>query len=83
MNDLDEYAIRKKEMGARFKRFRELMEKTHLDLQNEADDPEINIGRISFFEYGGIIPDIVFIQYFTEEYGLNLTWLVKGTGPIF
>jgi hypothetical protein len=34
-------------------------------------------------EIGAIIPDILFIQYFTENYGLNLTWLVKGTGKPF
>jgi hypothetical protein len=83
MCDLDEYVQQKKEMGQRFKKFRELMGKSKEEMEQEANHPLIMTERIKLFEYGAIIPDIIFMQYFTEEYGLNLTWLVKGTGFLF
>lgn len=83
MCDLDEYVQQKKEMGQRFKKFRELMGKSKNEMEQEANHPLIMTERIKMVEYGAIIPDIIFMQYFTEEYGLNLTWLVKGTGFLF
>ena len=83
MCDLDEYAKQKKAMGKRFKQFRELVEKSKIQMEQEANHPLIKAKKINQFEYGAIIPDIIFIQYFTEEYGLNLTWLVTGSGFIF
>ena len=83
MNDLDEYVQQKKEIGQRFKKFRELVGKSKKEMEQEANHPLIMTERIKLFEYGAIIPDIIFMQYFTEEYGLNLTWLVKGTGLLF
>jgi transcriptional regulator with XRE-family HTH domain len=83
MNDLDEYVQQKKEIGQRFKKFRELMGKSKKEMEQEANHPLIMTERIKLFEYGAIIPDIIFMQYFTEEYGLNLTWLVKGRGLLF
>jgi transcriptional regulator with XRE-family HTH domain len=83
MNDLDEYVQQKKEMGQRFKKFRELMGKSRNEIEQEANHRLIMTERIKMFEYGVIVPDIMFIQYFTEEYGLNLTWLVKGIGSLF
>ena len=83
MNDLDEYFQQKKAMGKRFKQFRELVGKSKKEIEQEANHPLIMEERINMFEYGAIIPDIIFMQYFTEEYGLNLTWLVKGSGFIF
>jgi len=83
MCDLDEYAKQKKAMGKRFKQFRELVEKSKIQMEQEANLPLIKAEKIKQFEYGAIIPDIIFIQYFTEEYGLNLTWLVTGGGFLF
>ena len=83
MNDLDEYVKQKKAMGQRFKQFRELVEKSKIQMEQEANHPLIKAERINQFEYGAIIPDIIFIQYFTEDYGLNLTWLVTGVGFLF
>ena len=83
MNNLDEYVQQKKEMGKRFKNFRELMGKSIDEIEQEANHALIMTERIKMFEYGAIIPDIIFIHYFTEEYGLNLNWLVKNHGPIF
>jgi transcriptional regulator with XRE-family HTH domain len=83
MHDLDDYVQQKKAMGHRFKQFRELIGKSRKELVEEAEEPLIMEQRIKMFEYGAIIPDIIFIQHFTEEYGLNLTWLVIGAGSIF
>ncbi len=80
MNDLDEYFKQKKAMGRRFKQFRELLGKSRKEIEDEANFLLIQEQRIKMVEIGAIIPDILFIQYFTENYGLNLTWLVKGTG---
>jgi hypothetical protein len=83
MDDIDEYFQQKKEMGKRFKQFRDLVGKSKTELEQETNQPLIQEERIKMVEYGAIIPDIIFIQYFTEEYGLNLTWLVKGSGLLF
>jgi transcriptional regulator with XRE-family HTH domain len=83
MNDLDEYFQQKKAMGKRFKQFREMLGKSRKEFEAEANDLLIQEQRIKMVEIGAIIPDIFFIQYFTENYGLNLTWLVKGTGKPF
>jgi transcriptional regulator with XRE-family HTH domain len=83
MNYLDEYVKQKKAIGKRFKQFRELVGKSQKEMEQEANDPLIMTERINMFEHGAISPDIIFMQYFTEEYGLNLTWLVKGSGFIF
>ncbi len=80
MCDLDEYFQQKKAMGKRFKQFRELLGKSRKEIEDEANFLLIQEQRIKMVEIGAIIPDILFIQYFTENYGLNLTWLVKGTG---
>jgi transcriptional regulator with XRE-family HTH domain len=83
MNGLDDYVKNKKAMGKRFKQFRELIGKSKQELADEAEEALIMDERINLFEKGAIIPDIIFIRYFTEEYGLNLTWLVKGSGKPF
>ncbi len=83
MCDLDEYFKQKKAMGRRFKQFRELLGKSRKEIEDEANFLLIQEQRIKMVEIGAIIPDILFIQYFTENYGLNLTWLVKGTGEPF
>jgi transcriptional regulator with XRE-family HTH domain len=83
MCDLDEYFKQKKAMGRRFKQFREMLGKSRKEIEDEANFLLIQEQRIKMVEIGAIIPDILFIQYFTENYGLNLTWLVKGTGEPF
>ncbi len=83
MCDLDEYFEQKKAMGQRFKQFREMLGKSRKEIEDEANFLLVQEQRIKMFEIGAIIPDILFIQYFTENFGLNLTWLVKGTGEPF
>ena len=82
-DDMDAYFYQKQAIGQRFKQFRQLLGISRKEMEKEANEPMIQEQRIKLLEKGTFIPDILFIQYFTEEYGLNLTWLVKGIGPIF
>jgi len=83
MNDLGDHYQQKKEIGQRFKQFRETLGKSQKELEKEANNPLIQVVRINMLDLGVFIPDIIFIQYFTETYGLNLTWLVTGAGKPF
>ena len=80
MNDLGDHYQQKKEIGQRFKQFREMLGKSKKELEQEANNPLIQVPRINMLELGVFIPDIIFIQYFTAKYGLDLTWLVTGVG---
>jgi len=82
-NAMDDYFHQKQEIGHRFKQFREMLGKSIKKIVKDANEPIIQEQRIKLVEKGAFLPDIIFIQYFTEEYGLNLTWLVKGIEPIF
>lgn len=70
----------KKEIGDRFRIFRQLVLKTRREFADEASLPEEYIAQI---EWGAVIPGILSIEYYYKEYGLNLTWLVSGDGNIF
>ena len=82
-NDMDAYFAQKQAIGQRFKQFRELLGITIKKMVKEANDPLIQEQRIKLLEKGAFIPDIIFINYFIEVYGLNLPWLVTGIGPMF
>lgn len=83
MNRLDSDNGQIKAIGKRFQQFRNVIGKSTPRLEKEAKKLGIKEARIKLIEKGIIIPNIVFIQYFTEEYGLNLTWLVTGDGNMF
>jgi len=70
MNDLDEYVQQKKEIGQRFKKFRELMGKTKKEMEQEANHPLIMTEKIKLFEYGAIIPDIINLKIGDRKNGL-------------
>jgi transcriptional regulator with XRE-family HTH domain len=70
----------KKEIGDRFRIFRQLVLKTKREFANESSLPEDYIAQI---EWGDVLPGILSIEYFCKEYGLNLTWLVTGEDRIF
>ena len=70
----------KKEIGDRFRIFRQLVLKSRAEFANEASLPEDYIAQI---EWGTVIPGLLSIEYYYKEYGLNLTWLVSGDGNIF
>ena len=80
MTDLDLYVKHKKEMGKRFKYFRILLFKTHAEL---AEETGFTKQDIHFFELGAVFPDFRFLDYFSQKYGLSLTWISSGAGPIF
>jgi hypothetical protein len=70
----------KKDIGNRFRIFRQLVLKTRGEFADEASLPEEYITQI---EWGTVIPGILSIEYFYKEYGLNLTWLISGEENIF
>jgi hypothetical protein len=77
---LDEYFEQKKAVSLRFKLFREILFQSVNELSGETG---ISEEQIKLVETGAIIPNIMFIEIFVREYGLNLTWLVSGNGNIF
>ena len=83
MQNYNDYEPLKRAIGKRFKFFRQLMSKSRKDFEDEANNMEIAEERIAFIEKSVTVPNIIFIQYFTEEYGLSLTWLVTGRGKMF
>jgi hypothetical protein len=80
MNDPDLYFQHKKEMGKRFMDFRILLFKSLEELATETGYPA---EKIHLLELGAIFPDFQFLDYFSGKYGLSLTWISTGVGPIF
>jgi hypothetical protein len=70
----------KREIGKRFRVFRQLVLRTRAEFAEEASLPEEYIAQI---EWGTVLPGILSVEYFYKEYGLNVTWLVSGEGHIF
>jgi transcriptional regulator with XRE-family HTH domain len=77
---LNDYFRKREEIGERFRIFRLLLQKSQEDFSNETLREMSEIQRI---ENGTFIPDIEFIGYFCDEYGLNIIWLVYGKENIF
>ena len=81
----DKYNHKKKQIGFRFYKFRRLLGKSREEMNQEGIE---NVTlfynkKIENIEGGIAMPDIFLNQYLIEEYGLNLTWLVTGSGRIF
>jgi hypothetical protein len=70
----------KKEIGNRFRIFRQLVLRTRTEFAEEASLPEEYIAQI---EWGTVLPGILSTEFFYKEYGLSITWLVSGEGNIF
>ena len=77
MNKID---IDKVEIGARFKVFREIIDRTPEQL---AADLEAPVSEIMAIEDGRIFPKIVYLYYFYGHYGLNINWLIGNVGTMF
>lgn len=77
---LKKIILENKEIGARFKFFRQVSGKTRADFSREAGYPE---EYILLIEKGKASPYLSLIEYFCSHYGLNLSWLVTGKGKIF
>ncbi len=65
----------KKEIGNRFRRFREAVKKTQAQL---AEELNIYQSTITNMECGKTFPGIKYLKYFNEKYSLNSNWLITG-----
>lgn len=70
----------KKVIGIRFKIFREIIDRTQAQLASELGVVQSEINDI---EAGRIFPDIAYLHYLYEEYGLNINWLMGKVGGMF
>lgn len=70
----------KKEVGRRFKRFREAIGKTQTQLAKELDVYQSTITNI---EVGKTFPSLKYLHYFHLNYNLNTNWLLSDVGEIF
>ncbi len=70
----------KKEVGSRFKRFREAIGKTQTQL---ADELMVYQSTITNIEVGKTFPNIKYLHYFHRQYRLNANWLLNERGDIF
>lgn len=74
------FNFNKVEVGARFKVFREIIDKTPSQLAEELDTHESEIKNI---EDGHTFPEIIYLHYLYKEYGLNINWLLGNIGDMF
>jgi DNA-binding XRE family transcriptional regulator len=70
----------KKEIGQRFKRFREAICKTQTQLAKELNVYQSTITNI---EVGKTFPSIKYLHRFFHTYRLNTNWLLGNKGDIF
>ena len=68
-----------REIGRRFRLFREAMKKTPHEFEDETGFPR---GYVLLFEKGEAGTFLRFIEHFYSRYHLNLTWLVRGKGEM-
>ncbi len=69
----------KKEIGKRFKKFRESIGKSQTQLAKELNLYQSTITNI---EVGKTFPNIKYLQYFFLTYGLNANWLMNNSGEM-
>jgi transcriptional regulator with XRE-family HTH domain len=76
--DIKNTALRK-EIGRRFKEFREAIKKSQDELSNEL---KVCQTTITSFETGKCFPGITIQNYLNRQYHLNLNWLLSGSGEM-
>ena len=69
----------KKQMGSRFKIFRQTIGKTQKQL---ADELKLYQSTITNMEKGKTCPAIAYLHYFYDKYRLNADWLINGIGDM-
>ena len=67
----------KKQIGERFKSFRQDKKKAQNALATEL---HVHQSTITNIEHGTTFPKVNYLNYFFEKYGLNLNWLINGYG---
>jgi transcriptional regulator with XRE-family HTH domain len=70
----------KKEIGKRFKEFRQAINKTQHEL---ADELNVNQSTIASIEIGKIFPVIPIQLFLNQSYNLNINWLLNEKGEMF
>jgi len=70
----------KKQIGLRFKQFREMMDKTQVELGDEFNVYQSTITNI---EVGKTFPGVKYLHYLGKVYSLNADWLVNDRGEMF
>lgn len=73
-------SIIKKDIGRRFKWFREAIGKTQTQL---AEELYVYQSTITNMEIGKTFPSIKYLHYFYHTYGLNTNWLLSNIGDMF
>ena len=69
----------KKEIGHRFKRFRQTIKKSQKQL---ADELQLYQSTITNIEVGKTFPNTAYLRYFYDKYRLNADWLINGKGDM-
>jgi DNA-binding XRE family transcriptional regulator len=70
----------KKEVGKRFRKFREEIKKPQHELASELGIYQSTITNI---ERGKTFPNIKYLQYFYHKYRLDINWLLTDEGEMF
>jgi len=76
--DLKDAAL-KKEIGQRFKEFRDTIKKYQSEL---ADELKVSQGTIANIEKGRFFPAFTIQNHLYSQYHLNLNWLLYGSGEM-
>jgi transcriptional regulator with XRE-family HTH domain len=69
----------KKEIGLRFKRFRQTIKKSQKQL---ADELQLYQSTITNIEVGKTFPGTAYLRHFYNKYRLNTDWLINGNGDM-
>lgn len=68
------------EVGERFRRFRENINKAQHELASELGVAQALISKI---ESGDYQPKLSYLSYFIKKYRLNINWLFSGKGEMY
>ena len=74
-----DYLSIKKQIGQRFKKFRETIDITQVQLAAKFDVYQSTITNI---EVGKTFPGIKYLHFLGENYGLNADWIVNNRGEM-
>ena len=77
MHNID---FQKIEVGVRFRLFREIIDRSAAQL---AEEFGVRQSEITDIEEGYSFPEIIYLHYLYEEYGLNINWLLGKIGTMF
>jgi DNA-binding XRE family transcriptional regulator len=70
----------KEQMGHRFRKFREAIDKTQIELAKEL---KVYQSTITNMEVGKTYPGIKYLHQLSKNYLLNADWIVNGRGKMF